>query len=105
MKALRRIEGLEVAEVAGAKPRMARLPPKKRKRNRGKFTKFRQYVKRPRISIWYIVRTYLEGLQKVGEIQRADFDEVSRLVSKVYPRTAFSPKHLAWYKHHFLRTL
>ena len=50
-----------------------------------------------------IVLKWLEKYHAKGKIHEIPFDKVLEEVRKLNPQTHFSPAHLAWYKHHFLK--
>lgn len=56
-----------------------------------------------RCSTLKIVIRWLQKFHEKGKIHEVPFDKILTDVRKLNPDTKFSPSHLAWYKHHFLK--
>jgi len=73
-----------------------------KKRSKKRLVVKKKLRKRRKAVVW-IVFKWLEKYQKIGAIHELPFDEILTDVRKFMPATKFSPAHLAWYKHHFLK--
>lgn len=58
--------------------------------------------RRSRAVVWIVLK-WLNKYQEKGRIHEVPFDKILQEVRKFLPETKFSPAHLAWYKHHFLK--
>lgn len=59
--------------------------------------------KRRRKAVVWIVLKWLTKYHEKGKIHEVPFDKMLEDIRKFLPDTKFSPAHLAWYKHHFLK--